>query len=207
MVMGITDRDLSLMATGYLKRWLERRYDTAMQTPFGEFLHRLDPASKYGLEAALYALTALVDRRLDESTPLGVIVKQVAMDAGPELAKRVLNGEPAAGSAVAPSSQSASGLMAAMLALSAEQLAGILEWLGGLEEQRRQVVTQALGRLPEAALVALAQAAQEHRAALFEILMPTSSSSKDADQTLGELADGMATLRERLRHWRQEEPR
>lgn len=206
MPFGISDRDLSLVATGYLKRWLERRYDHTMETPFGQFLLGLDPASKHGLELALYALTALIDRRMDESTPLTVILKQISMDAGPELAKRVLNGDSVAESSmVAVLPQPAAGFMNTLLTLPPEQRADVLDWLSTFEPPQRQAIFQTLDRVSREVVLLLVQANPAHRQLLLDFILSAAGDTTATTPSADQLAGNMATLRQRLRRWRRGE--
>jgi hypothetical protein len=86
-----TTRALAIIASGYARRKLERVYDALISdTVIGAELRALSPLQKRGVELALYAAGAMIDAKVPERSALGVLFKQVLMDAGPEIARRML---------------------------------------------------------------------------------------------------------------------
>lgn len=133
----------AIVAASYLKRWLEKRYDTMMDSPIGERLKLLDRNSKYGIEAALYLLTAVLDHKLDDSTPMKAFAAVVAMDVGPEMAKRILNGDSMGEPTTERSFGAESGdlLLKMMIHLPEASLAELLNWLASYPPPQRKLLS------------------------------------------------------------------
>ena len=86
-------RGLAITLSGYTKRWMESGvYDRLMDTGLGQQLKGLDPKAKFGIEGGLYVLTAILDQKFSEDTAIKTLIKELGMDAGPEIAKRMING-------------------------------------------------------------------------------------------------------------------
>lgn len=86
-----TTRALAIVASSYARRKLERVYDNLLgHSRLGAQLRGLTPLQKRGVELALYAATALVDARVPERSAIAILLKQALIDAGPELARRIL---------------------------------------------------------------------------------------------------------------------
>jgi hypothetical protein len=83
----------SIVAASYGKRLLEKPYDQLSQTEFFQKLKDQPALLKSLLEAASYALTALFEQNANDGTPIKRAINEVLMDIGPELSKRMLNGD------------------------------------------------------------------------------------------------------------------
>lgn len=145
-------RALAITLASYAKRWMESGvYDRIMNTELGQQLRGLDPKAKYGIEGVLYVLTALLDQKFADDTAVKALVKELGMDAGPEIAKRMINGGegPAAQTAAPlPSPAAAKGNPpSVLLALGQDQLSELLLWLSAIEADRRKGLIAGLGRL------------------------------------------------------------
>lgn len=86
-------RFLSIVAASYGKRLLEKPYDRLAQTEFFQRLKDQPQLAKQAIEAAFYALTALFEQKAVDSSPFWRSVNEVLVDLGPELSKRMLNGD------------------------------------------------------------------------------------------------------------------
>jgi hypothetical protein len=85
-------RGLAFFSTGYVKRWMENNYDRLMTTAPGKRLMELDKSTRYGIEAALYAVMAYGEQKLPDHAPWQKLLKEVLLDAPPEISKRLVNG-------------------------------------------------------------------------------------------------------------------
>lgn len=82
---------LAVIFSGYAKRFLEGKYDKLSQNQFFKNLQTTGNKQKYAIEAALYAITAMLDQKMDDNTPIKKFLKEISMDFGPELSKRLMN--------------------------------------------------------------------------------------------------------------------
>lgn len=80
------------IAANYVKRMLEPVYDRVFSTRLGRYFKSLDRKEKYAVEASMYVATEILEPKLEGDAPFTRVVREVVMDAGPELAKRMLNG-------------------------------------------------------------------------------------------------------------------
>lgn len=83
-------RAAGVFATSYIKRWMEGPYDALLNLPVFIKLKALGPNKKYFIETCLYVLTAYADYKLSEDSFAGKIAKDIIVDAGPEIASRLL---------------------------------------------------------------------------------------------------------------------
>ena len=189
----------AVVAASYLKRWLEKRYDTLMDSPTGERLKQLDPKSKYGIEAALYVLTAVLDQKLDDSTPMKALVKNVAMDAGPEMAKRMLNGDSMGVQATEEPYYVAGRdiLLETMIGLPETDLSELLEWLASYRPQQRKVIIGRLRSLSADQLHRLLLIGRDERAHMVQVLLGLGESPVTAA-----IADGLDSITNQVRSLR-----
>lgn len=86
-------RFFSIVAASYGKRLLEKPYDQLSQTELFQKLKDQPALAKQAIEAASYVLTALFEQKAVDSSPFWRSVNEVLMDVGPELSKRMLNGD------------------------------------------------------------------------------------------------------------------
>lgn len=83
---------IAVFASSYIKRFMETHYDTLMRSAPARTLLERNAATRYGIEASLYALLAYADSHWSPRTPLHRMVKGVVMDAPSEISKRLVNG-------------------------------------------------------------------------------------------------------------------
>lgn len=196
------DRGAAVVAASYLKRWLERHYDSMMDSPIGERLKQLDPKSKYGIEAALYVLTAVLDHKLDDSTPMKALVSNVAMDFGPEIAKRILDGDSMGGQTTERSFGAEGGdlLLEMMIHLPEASLAELLNWLASYPPQQRKLIIGRLRTLSTDQFQRLMMINREERARMFQVSLGLGASGLTTAMAEGidSITDRVKSLRARL---------
>lgn len=129
-IHSTTPEALAVFASGYGKRMMEAQYDRLMRSSVGVGALALPAQTRYGLEAALYALMAFTDARAQTNTALGRFFKEVALDPPPEIAKRLVNGarHDLEGTRLAASSDSERAVAVALHELDDATLARLAMW-------------------------------------------------------------------------------
>lgn len=130
---------------GYVKRWMEANYDRLMLTQAGQAARSYDVRVRYAIEAGLYGLLVLMNKQLPESTPLERLVKEVLLDAPPEVAKRLING--AVHAIPDLSAENGGPALRRLLGLHESRVSAFLSWIGALEPRQRSQVLTLLGAL------------------------------------------------------------
>jgi hypothetical protein len=170
---------LAVFSSGYMKRWLEGNlYDRIFNTELGKKLKSLDAKTRYGIEFVLNLLTAFFDQKLAEDTTLKKFVKEVGIDSGPEISKRLINTtkEQLFKNAKSPEDKE---LVSVLLELEDQTIIDLLNWLYGIEPTERTKVLKQLSRLSFDEVVRLAQLTPEDRKRLFDLFeLPPSISDK-----------------------------
>ena len=200
----------AVFSSAYMKRWLEGHfYDRIFETQFGGKLKTLDKKAKYGIEFGLNLLTAFFDQKLSDDTTLKRFVKEVGLDVGPEVSKRLINNakEHLSKSANSPEERE---LVNVLLQLEDQTLIGLLNWLYEIELTQREKVLKQMSSLSLDEVVKLAQLTPENIERLFELINPTSQSkekraliSPKATQKIGEAAEKIQEIRRKLREKRK----
>jgi len=169
---------LAVFSSAYLKRWLEGHfYDRIFETQLGEKLKTLDKRAKYGIEFGLNLLTAFFDQKLSEDTVLKRFVKEVGIDAGPEISKRLINAkERLSKNATSPEEKE---IVDVLLQLEGQTLIDLLNWLYDIEATERAEVLKQLSRLSLDEAVRLAQLTPENMERLFDLInLPSKAKEK-----------------------------
>lgn len=176
--LGMVDQKilngLAVFSSAYLKRWLEGHfYDRIFETQLGERLKTLDKKAKYGIEFGLNLLTAFFDEKLSEDTALKRFVKEVGIDAGPEISKRLINKakEQLSKNAESPEEKE---LVNVLLQLEDKTLIDLLNWLYNIEATERSEAVKQLSRLSFDEVARLAQLTPENMKRLFDLIRPAS---------------------------------
>jgi len=131
-------RGAAVFASGYIHRLLETIYNQLMDLPFMARLKTANLGSKYAVEAILYALTAFAEKRMADTSPLGLLIKTVLMDAAPEIAARLLRDARAdLGSAATASQQPDQSIASRILALGDAELLRLLLSIEGMDASTR----------------------------------------------------------------------
>lgn len=190
---------LALLSANYLKRILERQYDRAMATNLGQKLKSLDPKARYGIEFGLNLLAVFFDKTLAGDTVLKRLVKEVGLDAAPEISKRLINH----GAHAVDDHEKE--LLQSMLALPSEDLVRLLKWLFDVDSKHRTRVIQHMGTLSTEELATVADLKVAEREQLFELFAPrdSPSTSSAVAEGLDEATASLRAFRARLRRKRE----
>ena len=163
---------LAVFSASYMKRWLEGHfYDKIFETQFGEKLKTLDKKAKYGIEFGLNLLTAFFDQKLSDDTILKRFIKELGLDVGPELSKRLINNakEQLSNNADSPEERE---LVNVLLQLEDKTLIGLLNWLYEIDGTQREKVLKQISSLSLDEVVKLAQLTPENIEKLFVLINP-----------------------------------
>ena len=150
-------------ASSYAKRFLESHYDALMRTAPARKLMEAGAPTRYGTEAALYALIAYADQHWPKDTPLRKFIRDVAIDAPAEISKRLVNGfreEVLSASRSGDPNQNKS-MEQVLLQLDDATLGALLAWLARLGPEERKKTRALLGTLSDAELQKVAQLTPE----------------------------------------------
>jgi hypothetical protein len=131
-------RGAAVFGSCYIKRWLEPRYDQLVNLPFMAKLKAANVGSKYAIEAILYSLTAYAENRMSDTSPLGLMIKAVLMDAAPEISARLLQDARADLNAAATATEQPEQSVASrLLALDDAELLGLLISIEEMDAQTK----------------------------------------------------------------------
>lgn len=178
------EEQLELVATfltGYAKRLMEGAYDRLLVGSVGEHISRLEPGVMYGMEAALYALMAGMGKWMPEAGPLQRAIKSVAMDAPPEVAKRLING-------IAPATPRVCGGESGhgkneLLDMPAEEVTDFLAWYAGLAEASQNLLLKVMDGFQPGELAAFVRLPAGARESFLALLVRKRGSSKGASDS------------------------
>lgn len=190
---------LAVFSAGYMKRWLEENlYDRIFKTELGEKLKSLDKKARYGIEFGLNLLTAFFDQKLAEDTTLKRFVKEVGIDAGPEISKRLINNtkEQLISNAKSPDDKE---LVSVLLELEDKTLVDLLNWLYDIETSERTEILKQLSQLSFEEIARLAQLTPENRKKLFDLFKTPPS-----ENFSGKVARELKSFNERMEKWLEE---
>lgn len=195
---------LPVFTANYVKRFMERVYDTAFQTGLGQRLAAMGKPKKYAVEFGLNLLTAFFEDRLAENSKLRKFLKEVGIDVAPEISKRLVNGVRDEILASAKTSEERE-IAQVLLGLEDEELIDLLNWLC---EKPAAELREILGRL---CLMSAEQIARlmdfsvEDREKFFSVVVPRprpslrETSRKQSEPTFGGVVrQDMAKAAERL---------
>lgn len=175
MVSQKISNGLAVFFAGYMKRWLESNlYDRIFNTELGKKLKSFDAKTRYGIEFVLNLLTAFFDQKLAEDTTLKKFVKEVGLDSGSEISKRLINStkEQLVKNVKSPEDKE---LVSVLLELEDQTLIDLLNWLYDIEPTERTKVLKQLSRLSFDEVMRLSQLTPEDRRRLFDIFQPAPS--------------------------------
>ncbi|MDZ4243564.1 MAG: hypothetical protein U1C57_00470 [Candidatus Doudnabacteria bacterium] len=188
---------LPVFWASYAKRFLERVYDSAIDTRLGQKLAALSPAKKHGLEAIMYALTALLEPRLKADSKLAQFVREIAVDAAPEMSKRIFNGvkEEIAVMVSETTDPGEKDLLLIVLSFEPEEIKSLLDWLGQTKLERDKILKQfsLLSKEQAAKIVGLSV---EEKEKFFEFFGPAESQFRE---TCREATQQIKDFRQRFR--------
>lgn len=179
--------DLATIAAMYTKRLLEKHYDKLAATDIITQLKNKGGGEKYILEFVLYVFAAMLNHQLDENTAIKKFLHEVAIDAPPEIAKRIINNSAA--------SHSPKGVLPinSFLELGNDELMALLDWLNAMDTKNRTKTLKTLGALNNAELKKVIALDQEKREKFLDFFETSShgekSFSEKASDATGEALD------------------
>lgn len=186
---------LAVFSANYLKRWLEGNlYDRFFQTNLGQKLKGLDAKAHYGIEFGLNLLAVFFDRALSDDTALKRFVKEVGLDAAPEISKRLINHA---------TNRQEQELVRALLAMGHEQLVQLLRSLYEVEPGLRKKMLKQIEKLSMDELLKLALMPSNEREQLMGLFVSeekpwlSPAEVQSIDQATEKLKAFRAKLRQR----------
>lgn len=188
---------LAVFSANYLKRWLEGNlYDRLFQAGLGQKLKSLEGKARYGIEFGLNILTVFFDRALSEDSALKRVVKEVGLDAAPEISKRLIN------HAKNPQEKE---LVHTLLAMDRVDLIKLLAWLYEIDTNRRKRVLQEVAGLSVEELTRLSDMRPEDREKLLGIFVSHKQSLLSQEEVRGieQATEELKAFRARLREKRR----
>jgi len=185
---------LATFAAAYLKRWLEGNiYDRLFKTEVGKKLKRLPKGARYAIEFGLYLLTVFFDQKLSDDTALKKFVKEVGVDVGPEISKRLINNQ---------ESQREKELVSILLELDDQALRELLNWFYEIEPTERQRILRRLCELSPEKVLRLSGLTPEDRRRLIDLLN-LQASEEDSDRSEGKEKTPGETWGAGLQRWEE----
>lgn len=227
---GDARKGLPVFVAGYLKRILESKYDTLIKTEWGQKLKNLGLPEKYSLEALANLTNAIADSRLPENSFLTKTLKEVALDAMPELSKRMINGN-----TISELGDKAKGrinnlieanklndsrekeLASLLLGLDSETLSSLLAWSYGVSERERVLIINLMRDFSPEELTKFGILPNESKERMLGLLRGASPeeepeeeragflkrAGEDIGETLSEMTSSMARINAGLRKMRE----
>lgn len=168
-----------------------------MQSDLGQKLRSLDAKAKYGIEFGLNLLSVFFDQALAEDTALKRLVKEVGLDAAPEISRRLINHAQTA---------EEQDLIHSLLAMGQEELIKLLGWLYEIDAKRRKKMLQDIGDLSVEELTSLSRMNSEDRERLLGLFVPARKPwlSTEEVQGIERATEALRSFRAKLRAKRQE---
>jgi len=197
---------LSIFASSYVKRWMETNYDALMRTAPARKLMESGAPTRYGIEAALYALLAYADQHWSHDTPLRKLVREVAMDAPAEISKRLVNGfrEEMLSSFREAAPDTTRSVEQALLELDDATLGALLAWLARVSPEDRARIRSLFGTLSNEELQKIARLSPEDLEALMSASPPADKPPSQLGRAIkDELEQAHRRVDERLAARRQ----
>lgn len=183
---------LAIFSAGYVKRWFEGNlYDRIFDTNIGKKIKGWDKRVRYGMEFGLNLLTAFFDQKLAGDTALKRFVKDVGLDIGPEISKRLINNA---------KTQEEKELVSVLLQLEDQTLQDLLSSLYDIESTEKAKVLKKISRLSIDEIIKLAKLTPESWKKFLDLLEPPRSSKKFADRATRTLK----SLNEQWEKWLEE---
>lgn len=194
---------LPVFAANYVKRFMERVYDSAFDTPLGRKLVAVGKSKKYAVEFGLNFLTAFFEERLAENTKLRKLVKEVGIDVAPEISKRMINGAREEISLSAKTAEERE-IAQVLLELDDKTLFDLLNWLYEKPLPELRTTLSQLFLMSAEQVARLMRFSAEDREKFFGILNPRPR-PKEGRSIFGMMADDINQLNEKLEKSRRKE--
>ena len=213
--LKINPKDMAtFVASSYGRRFLDSHggaYDTLAQTPFFQALKNQGNPTKYLLEAGGYFLSAFLNQRIGETTPLRKIIGEISEDTMSEMFKRLVNGD-SPGKILIENSNRISdpaekNILVVLIMLSEEKLKPFVEELLAVPDydDRMAIIKHLLDLMPEE-IIKLASLATKTRQSVFELFKkPAAPEKKPGILTLisTDINEGLDLIHEKLQKAKQ----
>ncbi len=198
-------RGLAVFASGYAKRIMRSQYDRLTKTEFGQKLHGLDKTYRYGIEAGLHALGAVIEQVLPEDIPAVMFFKQILEDAPAEIAGRLINGVRGDLGLAVQNAKTLEERMAIMslLELDDASLKELLRWFGSMDSSERTRAADVVCKLAYGERQLMSKLTPEERNTLVDIENPPSPPPKE-NELRKEVMSDMQKARQSLQQRRNE---
>lgn len=167
------------IGAGYLKRMLEEKYDQLSETPFFQKMKRLNMPKKYAIELFLYLVTAFFSQNFKATTFLQKVFKEVAMDSGSEISKRLINGEQHTAYAAQLQSPGEKIISDTLLEMDAETLKSFLSFSNEMPAKNRTDLLKNVSGLTDEKLSKIKSLSPEETRVLFELIGDPPESKKE----------------------------
>ena len=202
------ERGLAVFASGYAKRMMDSQYDRLMETEFGQKLRGLDKKYRYGIEAGLNALGAVIEQVLPDDKPAVMFFKQILEDAPSEIATRLLTdvrGDLRLAVQNAKTQEERMAIMS-LLELDDESLKELLRWFGSMDSSERTRAESVVFNLASGELKRMATLTPAERKILVDIQNPPPASKSPPKESglIKDVMTGMQKTRQSLQQRRNE---
>jgi len=199
-------RGLAVFGSGYAKRIMNPHYDRLMETEFGQKLRRLDDKYRYGLEAGLHALGAVIEQVLPDDKPAFMFFKQVLEDAPAEIARRLITNVRGTLQMAVQNAKTQEARMAitSLLELDDESLKEMLRGFGCMDQSERTRALDVVCNLAYGDLQRIVALSPEERKIFFDIQNPPplAKSASKGNELLTEVMTDMQEARQGLQQKR-----
>lgn len=182
--------------SGYFKRFMEYVYDSVFQTEIGRKLVAMGTSKKRIVEFGLNLLSSFFDDWLSENTAIKKLLKEVGIDAAPEISKRIFNG---IREEILVSAKTTEGkeMAQVLLGLEDKELIPLLNWLYKTPISERMTILGYLSLMSFEQIARLMNFSIEDRERFFDIIGPRIR-SEEGRGTLGMMADDINKFNEKL---------
>jgi len=183
------------LASMYAKRILEKYYDKLSATEIFTRLKNMNDGEKHIVEFMLYILSSFLDQKMDENTAVKKFLREIGIDAPPEVAKRIMNHDNSA-KKLAPEKSSLLGLFLG-LGIKDDELMEIADWLSGLEKSQREKALNILGSLTQEDLKRISQMNPDKKREILKLIergfFSKKSFSEKTKESYGEILGELNT--------------
>lgn len=167
------DTATAIYLANYGKRIMEKYYTQIFQTPLGQKIKDWGKVEKHIAEFLFYSVSVAANKKLPDGTVAQKVFKDIAMDAFPEIAKRMHNGENGHDAVATISAIGPANILDAVLEKDAEVLIALMEWLKTMSEEERRNVLEKISSFSVEKIKALMSLKSEDRKAFLQISQET----------------------------------
>lgn len=160
-------KGMAIMLSGYIKRMLEGKYDDLAEAEFFQKLKEMGMPTKYALEAISYFATAVMDQNFTVDSTFKSVLKEVLMDSGSELSKRLINGDQQMANVKSPGQKM---IIRALLELDAETVKKFTDWMNTTTPEERVIILKGMRGFSAGEISKLLELSPEHAKQLLGLL-------------------------------------